>query len=334
MSALLPPRPVRRAVIDPLWVLLALPLAAVFALGALLGTVLPFGRERRLLRASMLALEYLYADVGLILGAVRLSLTVPRRARGGGAWHEAHCRLLTWALERVRAAASRWARFEIALETEPFEEPPSGPAVVVARHAGLGDSFALVYLILTWYQRRPLVVLKASLQWDPGIDVVLNRLGSCFLPSGTGSGEDLVDRLEQVAATMRSRDALLIFPEGRNWTPRRRHRVLRHLHNTGRHRAARRAERMRRVLPPRSAGTLACIAARPDAHVVVVAHTGLDHIVNAATAWRALPLTAPFRVAWWCVSPPTDLASDGDSWLTEQWTRVDEWILAHDAVPA
>ena len=45
MSALLLPRVVRRTVIDPVWVLFALPLAAVFACAALVGTVLPFDRE-------------------------------------------------------------------------------------------------------------------------------------------------------------------------------------------------------------------------------------------------------------------------------------------------
>jgi hypothetical protein len=42
---------------------------------------------------------------------------------------------------------------------------------VVARHAGPGDSFALVWLVLDRLRRTPRVVLKDVLLWDPGLDV-------------------------------------------------------------------------------------------------------------------------------------------------------------------
>jgi predicted acylesterase/phospholipase RssA len=55
------------------------------------------------------------------------------------------------------------------------------PVLVLARHGGPGDSFALVHLLLTRYHRGVRIVLKDILQIDPLIDLLLNRLGCCFL---------------------------------------------------------------------------------------------------------------------------------------------------------
>lgn len=328
MSAFIPPRSARRVLIDPLWPPVAAALAAILAVVALLAAIVaPLTPRRRLLRLTMFGLNYLALDVALLLGCFVLWLR-PGRAR----WADDHCRLLRWALDRLHDAGHRWFGFEIRLEDASIDAPPSGPVIVLARHAGPGDSFALVRLVLNRYRRRPRIVVKAALQWDPGVDVVLNRLSSCFLPSRSGAGEDVADRLSGLAGSLGRHDALIIFPEGGNWTPRRQRRAVRHLWRVGRRRAARQAERMPRVLPPRPAGTLACLAARPDAHVVIVAHTGLDMLVSPGQVWRALPLQdRPMRVSWWCVGPPKSVGQRGsaEDWLDRQWRRVDDWVCAH-----
>jgi hypothetical protein len=85
------------------------------------------------------------------------------------------------------------------------------------------------------------------------------------------------------------------------------------------------------VMPPRPAGALAALAARPDATVVIVAHTGLDTITSVATAWDALPVSdQPMRLRWWC-EPVDTLPSDAAArqrWLEWQWVLVDQWIDA------
>jgi 1-acyl-sn-glycerol-3-phosphate acyltransferase len=326
MSAYLPPRPIRRLIIDPLWPVVAAAIAVVFGLAALLAAlVAPLTPRRRLLRVAMFGLVYLAVDVALLLGCFALWLR-PRRDR----WADDHRRLLGWALDRLQAAGHRYTGFEVRIDA-PTDDPPPGPVIVLARHAGPGDSFALVWLVLRQYRRRPRVVGKAALQWDPGVDVVLNRLSGCFLPSRTGAGEDVTDRLTELAAGLGPRDALIIFPEGGNWTPRRQGRAVRHLRRIGRRRAADRAEDMPRVLPPRPGGTLACLAGRPDAHVVMVAHTGLDSLVNPGQIWRALPVhDRPMRISWWCVIPPEDTDPRiREAWLDEQWKRVADWVASH-----
>jgi 1-acyl-sn-glycerol-3-phosphate acyltransferase len=330
VNTVLPPRPLRRLIIDPLFLPLAAVLAVVLLALALLGTLVsPLAPKRRLLRVAMVGLVYLWLDVSLLLGCFAIWLRHPRPFRDRATWSDVHCRLLKWALDRLIADCSRWAGFEVVVQEAGSETPPPGPVIVLARHAGPGDSFTLVHLVLTRYHRRPRVVLKAALQWDPGLDVILNRLSGCFLPSRTGSGEDLADRLAEVASTMGAHDALLMFPEGGNWTPRRHRRAVDRLRAAGRPGAAHRARELPRVLPPRPAGTLACLEARPDAHVVVVAHSGLDSLLSPAAVWRALPLTGrPMRIAWWCVRRPSgvDVARCGEEWLNAQWAAVDSWV--------
>jgi hypothetical protein len=88
------------------------------------------------------------------------------------------------------------------------------------------------------------------------------------------------------------------------------------------------------VLPPRPAGLLACLAARPDLDVAVVAHTGLEDLINPRLIWRAVPVSAsPMLIRWWhepaSLLPETD--EDRREWLRLQWAVVDAWIDSRKA---
>jgi 1-acyl-sn-glycerol-3-phosphate acyltransferase len=330
----LPPAPVRRAVLCPLWVPVAaavgLLLLAVTALG---GLAWPVASKRWVPRLALLGAVYVTLDACLMLACTGVWLRHPVAARRDqDRWVEAHLRLLRWTLRALRAAVGALLGFRVRVEEPPdAAELPATPLLVLARHAGPGDSFTLVDLLLSRYGRRPRIVLKEELQWDPGLDVLLNRLGACFLAP---AGDDRTAQLASVARELRGRDAMLIFPEGRNWTPLRYRRALARLRREVGRRAATEAARNRHVLPPRPAGVQACLAARPDLDVVVVAHTGLEDLVSPALLWRALPLTdRPMTVRWW-YEPAAKVPSDPDEqtqWLQVQWAIVDSWIDARQA---
>lgn len=87
------------------------------------------------------------------------------------------------------------------------------------------------------------------------------------------------------------------------------------------------------MLPPRRSGTLSAIDAAPQADLIIVAHTGLDHLYSAAAVWKGIPLERPLRVTWWRI-PARDLPSSRDArteWLNAQWARVDDWIASYPA---
>ena len=128
------------------------------------------------------------------------------------------------------------------------------------------------------------------------------------------------DRLRQNALGLAEEDALLIFPEGANFTPQRRVRAIQRLRDRGLRSAVRQAEAMRRVLPPRPGGVAAALTAAPHADVVFVAHTGLEHLSTLRDLWRSLPMDKTLHLRWWFV-PAADVprwasrvrAAGGDS---------------------
>jgi hypothetical protein len=163
--------------------------------------------------------------------------------------------------------------------------------------------------------------------------VLLGRLSACFLPGRADGPDERPELMADLARSLRGDDAMLVFPEGGNWTPRRYRQALRRLRRRGGPAAAE-AARNPNVLPPRPAGVLACLAARPDAGIVVVAHTGLDDLVSPLLVWRALPLHGrPMTVRWWHVPAGAVPAAPASQlqWLRVQWALVDSWIDARRA---
>ena len=309
-------------------------LAVALILAVVLGLVAaPLDRRRRLLRMAAFGLAYCAMEVTVV---ARCGGTWVRSAghRLAGRpdpdwWTRVHEQLLARALGGVLGAAQRWLGFRVVVDGASVPGPllDDGPVLALARHGGPGDSFALVHLLLTRYRRSVRIVLKDLLQFDPAVDLLLNRLTCCFLPAVAGRGEEaLADRLREMARVLGPDEVLLLFPEGGNWTPTRRRRAIRHLRGVHKESAARAAELMTNVLPPRPAGVLACLAAAPDVEVVLMAHTGLDRIVRIGQAWKMVPLTTPMTVRILAAAPPPGSTDERLAWLTTEWAVVDEWI--------
>ena len=208
---------------------------------------------------------------------------------------------------------------------------PGQPILVCCRHAGPGDSFVLIHALMHWYGREPRVVLKNTLAWDPAIDVLLHRIPARFISPNPGGGQDLEEQIAALATGLDENDAFVIFPEGGNFTERRRDRGIERLRKLGLEGMAERAEAMTNVLAPRPGGFLAALDAAPEADVVLVAHTGLDHVVTVGDIWRELPMDKRIVMRWWRV-PRAEIPEDRDErieWLFGWWERIDVWIDAN-----
>ena len=330
----LPPTWVRRPL--SLVVVLGLASAAVLlpllvAVAALLSVLLP-GRWR-ILRLLGFVLVY------LLLEAVGLAVAFALWIASGFGWKlssprfvAAHYAVLNWILARVLAAARLLFHLEIdtdGVSWSPLDDGIPGSTnamVVLSRHAGPGDSLLLVRTLMDRdHLRRPRIVLKDTLQWDPLLDVYLNRLPNAFLSAG---GKDLPQRVAALAADLGEEDALLIFPEGGNFTANRRLRAIDRLRGKGMLQQAERAEAMEHVLPPRPGGVHAALEAAPHADVVLVAHSGLEHLSTAADLWDGLPMDSEVRLRWWFF--PADevprAAQELEDWLYERWAEIDQWV--------
>jgi 1-acyl-sn-glycerol-3-phosphate acyltransferase len=331
---------IRRVLIDPAWVPVAMVLTVLLLAAGLAGTLaVPLSRRRRPLRLALFGAFYLVLDVCLVVccAALWLRHPLPRR-RDQAQWSAAHLRLLRRALSMLLTVAGRLLGFAVEVEEPPDAAGIAGrPLLVMARHGGPGDSFALADLLLTRYRRRPAIVLTETLRWDPGLDVILGRLPSCFIRRG--EGRSAPERMAELARGLEPDDAILLFPEGGNWTPSRYLHAMTRLRRSGSPQAAADAAASPNVLPPHPTGLLACLKSRPDLDVAVVAHTGLEDLVSPGLLWRALPVSGqPMVVRWW--HEPAAAMPDSDAgrreWLRLQWAIVDSWIGSRKAarVPA
>ncbi len=339
---MLPPRRVRR-VAGPLLLALLVTgvlLLPVLAVVAVLASVFLPGRLRAL-RLLLFALVYLALEVaGLAAAAVLWVLAGFGRRLHTPRSRAAHYTVLRLLLDALMRVARRL--FALRLVTDgtswsPLDDGVPGSTnamVVLSRHAGPGDSFLLVHTLMDRdHLRQPRIVLKDLLQLDPLLDVYLNRLPNSFVSAGPGAGDRAEAAIADLARDLGEEDALLIFPEGANATPQRRVRALQRLRDRGLASAARRAEAMRHLLPPRPGGVGAALRAAPHADVVLVAHTGLEHLSAPRDLWRGLPMDKTLHLRWWFIPAAEVPRAEPEltDWLYRWWETIDDWITTTSA---
>ena len=334
----------RRVVLAPLMPVLLLLASLVWLLvlagSAVLCPVLAaVRRERprvRALRVASMALAYLLAECACLLGCFGLWLVSGCGWRlTAGRFIDAHRSLLRTFLGALLRLARPVFGFRLQVQ-EPDRHPEDllratseVPLLVLARHAGPGASFALVHLLLTRYGRQLHVVLKDTLRFDPAIDLLLTRTGCTWIPAQRTDPNEAARRVGQAAAGLHGRQTLLLFPEGADWTPLRHLAAVAKLHQRGLVHQAQQALRMPHVLPPRPAGTVAALQGAPNTDVLIFTHTGHDDLLDATSAWQALPLTRPLQMAWWRAPADSLLSHAPDqisSWLHNTWVNIDAWI--------
>lgn len=329
-----PPYLVRRLILAPLTIVVALAAIATIPLWIL---VIAFASRFvpgrwRILRAGWFLFLYveLQAVTVLILFGQWIASGFGRHMRTPR-FQDLTYRTMAWWLRRLMGSARRTFSLAFDLDVgpdDPAEAPrPDRPLLVMSRHAGPGDSFLLVDAILNNLGRRPRIVLKDTLRVDPCIDIALSRVPSRFVPGHRRPGT--IDAIRDMAATMGEHDAFVIFPEGGNFTVRRREAAIERLDEIGRGDLADRARAMTHVLPPKPGGALTTIAAAPTADIAFVGHVGLERLSTLRRLWQGLPMDSAISVRVWYVAaedvPPPD---QREEWLYGRWEQIDRWIDA------
>ena len=268
-----------------------------------------------------------------------------------------HYALVRWFLATLFRRAIKVFHLRVEIE-EPEATPEelaarlTRPVIVLSRHAGPGDSFLLVHHLLSLYRRKPRIVMKAALQLDPSLDVVINRLPHAFVkPRKSAPPPRDADRVAAGRVPcggcghrgdpsagrlgLDQTGALVDLPGGRQL-----HAVaVAPGHPPAGGEAPLRGGRnghaaWRICLPPRAGGAFAAIDAAPAADVIFVAHTGLDDLITVGDVWRALPMEQVIKAKWWRVPAPEVPRERAEvvAWLFDWWERIDTWIEANRPV--
>lgn len=322
-----PPRLARRLVCDPVVVVLCVAVAAVSPLAALV--VAPWALLRRSWAPVALVRFVAAFATREVLGV--LTLTMLWVASGFGlllrrVWMQnAHYRVMQWWIDGLFSVANR--ALGLHLRVVRPDLPPT-PLIVLARHAGMGDSLLLVRTLLH-ARRRPRLVIQQALQWDPCVDIVGHRVPTVFVPVRRARRHKSIGAIAALTQHLRPDDAVVIFPEGGNFSRQRHRRAVESLHRQGSHDLARRAEQLVHLLPPRPAGTRALLDAAPAVPVLLAAHAGLEHLDSVGAVVRGMPLRRPVVLRWWLLGREDVPAPDGlVEWLFDRWAELDGWVIS------
>jgi 1-acyl-sn-glycerol-3-phosphate acyltransferase len=311
---------IRRVLVAPLVLVAEFAFLLVSPLLALVALLLAPLLRSRPLRLLWIAVDFAARHVAATLALLGLWLT--RRDD-----HDAHYRVMERFVDGVYRTIVRAARVELRVtESEAVERALAArerPAVVLARHAGEGDSLLVVHALLCRHARRPRLVLHEALKLDPLIDVLGHRLPNRFVDPRGGDTE------VEIAAMSRDLEtdaAVVIFPEGGNFTAERRRRGIERLERAGHAEEAAWAREMHHVSAPRPGGALAAIEAAPGADVVIVGHAGFP--VGFRELWRELPRRQTIELRLW-LAPAAEVPGDRDAridWLFARWRELDRWV--------
>jgi 1-acyl-sn-glycerol-3-phosphate acyltransferase len=199
--------------------------------------------------------------------------------------------------------------------------------IVLARHCGPGDSLYVAWLIAVYYGLSVRIVLKGLMRLEPAIDLAADRLPFCFVgddPAEVAAG------ISELAATMSTGQALLLFPEGGNFTWKRWRAGIRYLAAHVDRSALRRAVAQTHTVTPRTGGTVAALQAAPRADVMVVTHSGFAEDGRDRPWWR-IPIGRDFLIRT-MLHPAADVPRDeagAVAFLDTAWTQVDTWVEAN-----
>ncbi len=327
-----PAKPIRRLLIAPGLVLgvvlLTLTLPIVLVGAAFISRYVP--GKWRILRIVWFLFLYLLVE------AAALTVMFALWILSGFGWKigsptfiDAHYALLSWMLRRIVASAKFTFKLNVVTEGDPPRtlNNSRNPILVLSRHAGPGDSILLMDGLANRFKRQPRIVMKEFLQWDPAIDVMLNRLPSAFVPVKKAK-DAVVETIGEIAASMDDDDAFVIFPEGANYTETRYKRSIEKLREMGRPELAERAEELKNTLPPRSKGVMTALANAPaNSDVFFVGHAGLETFVTPGDIWRGIPTDTNVAAKVWYypadrIPPP----EEQEAWLFDVWAEIDSWI--------
>ena len=322
----------RRACTFPLYgVLLAASLGLLpLLLGAAFAVDLARGaRQRPVARLVAFAPVFLAAELVGLAAAFAVWLV-------GGPWTGAsRARFLDWNFRlqclwarSLLAAAQRILGLGLAVEGGALAAP--GPLLVFARHASLADVLLPAVLLSDRHGLRLRWVMKRELLVDPCLDVVGSRLPNAFVRRDAGQSEREIGAVARLARGLGAGDGVLLYPEGTRFGAAKQARAFARIGAGPEAERLPRLQALRHLLPPRTGGALALLAAAPEADVLIVGHVGLEGLATVRDLLAGAIVGRRIEVRFWrhaARDVPRERAA-ATAWLDARWIELDAWVDA------
>jgi 1-acyl-sn-glycerol-3-phosphate acyltransferase len=241
---------------------------------------------------------------------------------GRGGDQELHYRLMAWWTNTLMTALRTTTGLKVDVGGD--DALSAGDAIVLSRHASLGDSLVSAWVFCCHAGLNPRYVLKRELLSDPCLDVVGLRVPNYFLDREAADGDAELAEITDLSRGLGERSVAVIFPEGTRSSPAKRERALTIIaeHDEDR---AREMTHLRHLLPPRPAGTRALLAGAPESDLIFIWHTGFDGLNDFRGILERLarrPHPAKL-VASRVARSEVPSGEEFDAWLDGEWLHMD-----------
>ncbi len=223
--------------------------------------------------------------------------------------------------------------FGISIHIEDDYRFGERPAIVLCRHASITDTVIPLMYVCKRFNLPLKYVMKRELEWDPCLDLAVNRLPYLFVVRGSNDATKEIEAIAQMMDNAQPNEGVVIFPEGTRFTPSKRERIIQKLRESGQTDILEWAERYQHVLPPRTGGPLALLDHAGKADIVFCAHTGLEHSSSFKDSFNGSLVGTHAYIKFWGVHTE-DIPADEEGrkqWLFEQWKKVDDYIESRQA---
>ena len=289
-------------------------------------------RRMRWSRLLAMALHYVVLGwLGLIAGGVLWLLTGFGLFMGQPLARRAHYRFQQWWTMAVLGGVERWLGARLSIEDGHLAS--DGPMIVAARHASFFDAVLPTVVLARHSDELSRHVLKVELTWEPLLDLFGHRHPNHFVRRG---GHDRASELDAIAALAHDAgtEALVIFPEGTFRTAARAARLMERFTEHEPERAQR--LRLAHLLPARPGGIGTLLDTRPDADLVLIAHTGFEPFGSFRSIIANVPFERPVEIKVWRVSASDLAGTPGErlAAIDHWWQKMDDWIGERQAAHA
>jgi len=236
----------------------------------------------------------------------------------------AHYRVQRWWGGAMLGAAQRWLHLEVRFDG--LDLIGDGPLILACQHTSFFDALLPTSVLAQHSNRAARHVLKRELAWDPCLALFGNRHPNHFVARTGAARQTELAAIEKLAASAGD-EALVIFPEGTFYSPKRAAKITGRLARQDPERNARLD--LKSLLPPRPGGITALLRGRPSTDVVFMAHVGFEAFGSLRSILANVPFTEPVAVKLWRIGS-ADMPADPVNQIVlidRQWQIMDDWAF-------